>query len=492
MKLVDFVILFRQRELNERVFSWSMLIGTFFALGITLNGMVYSLPPFIFIINFIMTLVAAILFILSLYKRWQLLAKWIFFPMAVVAIALAWMGNTGYLSSNSLVFLLAYTLFLVVVNHRIYIYFIGYLGYFIIFTFLNYYDFYHMSHPEIDPEFYKTDIKIKFVVWVLGALGVTFLIFMVKDAFYREQQKLSISNLKLHKASNELIQINRELQTQSEELTAQRDQLFEKNQIIERQRQMLEFHNIDLTEVVEARTRDLQLINLELLQQNRRLEEFNYVLAHKLRGPLASIKGLRNLENIKAISQEQYSRLLDKETYELEKITNDLQQILEMRNADFAITPCNLNELFQDALQRVDPFFKREEIDLIIDTSHSVLPLFRNRLINILVELLKNAHQFKSQLRPLHIQIRMFVNTAGLNIVISDNGSGFDAVHYDEKLFKMYQVFHRNYSGRGLGLYLAHMEVAFLGGTIVLWSEPERGTVVRVQCPVKQYAGPAL
>jgi signal transduction histidine kinase len=57
-----------------------------------------------------------------------------------------------------------------------------------------------------------------------------------------------------------------------------------------------------------------------------------------------------------------------------------------------------------------------------------------------------------------------------------DNGIGIDIEKYKDKLFKLYQRFHDNPDGKGLGLYLVKSQLEVLGGSIAVESEVGKGT----------------
>ena len=58
----------------------------------------------------------------------------------------------------------------------------------------------------------------------------------------------------------------------------------------------------------------------------------------------------------------------------------------------------------------------------------------------------------------------------------TDNGIGIDTERHKDKLFKLYQRFHDNPDGKGLGLYLIKSQIETLGGTIEIESKVDVGT----------------
>ncbi len=61
-------------------------------------------------------------------------------------------------------------------------------------------------------------------------------------------------------------------------------------------------------------------------------------------------------------------------------------------------------------------------------------------------------------------------------MVIKDNGSGIDIRRHRDQIFGLYQRFHSNVDGAGLGLYMVKTQIMALGGKIEVESEIDKGT----------------
>jgi len=113
----------------------------------------------------------------------------------------------------------------------------------------------------------------------------------------KENERLQKSvNLELEK---QVKQRTSEIQAQNEELTAQQEELAAHRDLLEGQNEIIAKNNHELQHVkkqlevkVEKRTQQLKNANFELLQRNTQLEQYGYITAHNLRGPVARLKGL--------------------------------------------------------------------------------------------------------------------------------------------------------------------------------------------------------
>src|SRR5690606_10288477 len=83
-----------------------------------------------------------------------------------------------------------------------------------------------------------------------------------------------------------------------------------------------------LEERVVERTTVLQQLNEELIDQNTKLEQFAFITAHNIRGPVARIQGLINLLHT---GDEEVVKLLDTSAKDLDEVISDLSKVLSIR-----------------------------------------------------------------------------------------------------------------------------------------------------------------
>ena len=120
----------------------------------------------------------------------------------------------------------------------------------------------------------------------------------------------------------------------NEELTRGSELLAEQNLLLEKQgRELLDLSN-DLEKKVEQRTKDIQLLNEELTEQNSQLEQFSFIAAHNFRGPLARIRGLVGLLKKDGMKSEELRVLisyLETSSNELDQVIDDMSKVLRMK-----------------------------------------------------------------------------------------------------------------------------------------------------------------
>jgi tetratricopeptide (TPR) repeat protein len=82
-------------------------------------------------------------------------------------------------------------------------------------------------------------------------------------------------------------------------------QLTNLNAEVSRQKDNLDRINHHLEEIIDERTKDLQI-------KNKKLSEYSSYLSHQIRGPIATLKGLMNLEKEGLVDQPECIRMMNK------------------------------------------------------------------------------------------------------------------------------------------------------------------------------------
>jgi tetratricopeptide (TPR) repeat protein len=97
--------------------------------------------------------------------------------------------------------------------------------------------------------------------------------------------------------------------------------LTELNEQISEQKENLNQINHHLEEIIDERTKDLQV-------KNKKLADYSLHLSHQIRGPIATLKGLLNLERDKLIEQEECIKLMNKCVSDIDENIIDMSGML--------------------------------------------------------------------------------------------------------------------------------------------------------------------
>lgn len=228
---------------------------------------------------------------------------------------------------------------------------------------------------------------------------------------------------------------------------------------------------------VQARTRELD-------RENRQLQQFNYIIAHNLKSPIARMRGLISLVALQHGKSEELEKL-ELAIQELEQTVTDLMDIIRLKS----LPPESHRDIvFEELIQKVTSQLQDKlseaggEIAYDLQVNQcSTVPAY---LESIMFNLISNSIKYRSEKRPLKIEIRTQKQNGYCIIRVSDNGSGFDAEAVKEKLFQPYQRFHNQGEGKGLGLFMIKTQVEALGGYLEVESKPDEGAVFIVHLPM--------
>ena len=98
-------------------------------------------------------------------------------------------------------------------------------------------------------------------------------------------------------------------------------QLTELNAEVSRQKDNLDRINHHLEEIIDERTKDLQI-------KNKKLSEYSSYLSHQIRGPIATLKGLMNLEKEGLVDQPECIKMMNKCVGEIDNKIIEMSDML--------------------------------------------------------------------------------------------------------------------------------------------------------------------
>jgi PAS domain S-box-containing protein len=225
--------------------------------------------------------------------------------------------------------------------------------------------------------------------------------------------------------------------------------------------------NAELEQRVEQRTQ-------ELTAANKELESFTYSVAHDLRAPL------RHLDAFSRILQEDFApelpdeaqRYLDsirKSTGRMSQLVDDLLNLARLGRQELKRLPTPLDGLVEQAIADL----KRETEGRRIDWRIEPLPAVEcdsGLMKQVFANLLSNAVKYTRPRAEAVIEVGSRRVDGSTAVFVRDNGVGFN-MKYADKLFGVFQRFHRaeEFEGTGVGLATVDRIIRKHGGQI--WAE---------------------
>lgn len=240
----------------------------------------------------------------------------------------------------------------------------------------------------------------------------------------------------------------------------------------------------DITEKKKIETEQKALTE-ELLKNNQDLQQFSFITSHNLRAPVANLISLLSLYNRQNPAEEFNQVLVDKfseATQQLNQTLNDLVNVLVIKSNNYVEKErLHLTNVLAEVKRNVENLMAEQEGVIEADFSELDEVVYnRIHIESIFLNMISNAIRYRSPERTPNIKIRSYVQPGWVVVEFADNGLGMDLKRYGDRLFGLYQRFHENKEGKGLGLYMTRSQVLAMGGKIEVDSEPGVGTTFKI------------
>jgi len=303
-------------------------------------------------------------------------------------------------------------------------------------------------------------------------------------------QKLAMEqeNMRMVKDHNKMLEAKVEERTR--EIQLQNEELVQRQLENQEQQRIIETHNRQLEAAVDQRTMQLEESNTVLRGQMHKLEQFNFIIAHNLRSPVARLLGLSNIFNRHNLSDPINEVVMEKTNEaanDLDKVITDLGDILNMQQGnDALVVEVNLNELLEKIKVRFAREIESSQAVLEVQLGTTTMLTVPTYIDSILSNLISNSLKHRHRERTPRILVRVTATPTNYKILVRDNGKGFDREKYADKLFEPFQRFDLETAGKGLGLFLVKTQTAGLKGHVYIQSKEGTGTEVEIVVPIPQ------
>jgi PAS domain S-box-containing protein len=250
----------------------------------------------------------------------------------------------------------------------------------------------------------------------------------------------------------------------------------------------------DITDQKQADA-NLRRLAEDLAQSNQRQSEFLATLAHELRNPLAPIRtGLdlmrMNPTNVDALAKVR--AMMERQTDHLIHLVNDLLDLARIRNGkiELKMAAAALKDIVLSAVETTLPAIeaKRHALDLQLPDEPIWVEADRNRLVQVLGNLLTNAARYTPE--GGHIRVAARRDGGDALVEVSDDGIGIPP----ESLPHIFDIFTQvgrgpshGQGGLGIGLSLVKRLTEMHGGTVDAFSEGAgRGSRFLLRLPLRE------
>ena len=240
---------------------------------------------------------------------------------------------------------------------------------------------------------------------------------------------------------------------------------------------------------LEDKSQQLQLAEQVLRLRNADLKAFAYTVSHDLKAPLRGIAGYAEelvRKHAAALSERAgfcVGQILGA-ARNLDRLIEDLLSFARLDTEPVVYGDVDLRALVVTILQDRSLDIAERGVQVTVRLPRATLHSWETGLKQVMANLIDNALKFSRHATPARVTIRAEEQASQWQIVVSDNGIGFDPQHHD----RMFLLFNRlvraeAFEGTGAGLAIVKKVVDTLGGSIQATGAPGQGALFSVTLP---------
>ena len=234
---------------------------------------------------------------------------------------------------------------------------------------------------------------------------------------------------------------------------------------------------------IERTSAELRLANERLRELDRMKDDFISTVSHELRTPLTSIRAFSEiLHDDPRLELPERSHFLGIIINESDRLTRLINQILDLAKlesgrAEWTTAMVDLGAVIRESVESLGQVYRDKGVTLTLQLPERGPDVLadRDRLIQVMINLLSNAHKFVAA-GSGRVVVGVAATDAGVRVAVADNGPGID----DKDRETVFEKFRQGGSvltdkphGTGLGLAISRQIIEYFGGR--LWVEAAPG-----------------
>jgi len=246
---------------------------------------------------------------------------------------------------------------------------------------------------------------------------------------------------------------------------------------------------------LETATNELRMANQRLQELDRMKDDFISTVTHELRTPLTSIRAFSEILNdnpeLEAQQRRKFLGIIIKESERLTRLINQVLDLakIESGNAEWHTSDIDMREVIEDSVSATSQLFKENAIELELDLPDTVpvVTADRDRLMQVMLNLLSNAAKFCRTDGTGRVRISLRRTADALQVDVADNGIGISEADQKvifEKFRQVGDTLTAKPQGSGLGLPICRQIIGHFGGKLWVRSRPGVGATFSFTIPL--------
>lgn len=247
--------------------------------------------------------------------------------------------------------------------------------------------------------------------------------------------------------------------------------------------------NVNRRDEIGRLARDFSRMSDNLQKTEEKRQEFVSNVSHEIQSPLSSIQGFSQLLREEEMSDDErkhYLTIIEKESRRLSQLGKQLLTLsfLDNEQDQRDKTSIKLGEQLKEVVSAAQWIWMEKGITVEVEDAPYWVTGDSKLLHQVWMNLLTNAIRYTESGGV--VRIRAKEHHHSVDVTVEDNGIGIDEndiPHLFDRFYKVDKARTRTENSTGLGLSIVKKIIELHNGTIMVESEPGKGTTFIVSLP---------
>jgi signal transduction histidine kinase len=226
-------------------------------------------------------------------------------------------------------------------------------------------------------------------------------------------------------------------------------------------------------------------------QEDEKQKTFLATVSHELRTPISYIKGYSEaIQNqlLDGKEREEALELIHREAIRMERLTNELLQLVRKQQEEIEMLPIVLSETIRESVKLLEGQANKKNIRIVQNLDENcIVQGDEEKLKQIFINVIENAIRYSNE--NAKITVHSYQSDHRAIIEIQDEGIGIpeeDLPHITERFYRVNKARSRIDGGAGLGLSIVKQLVKQHDGSLAIKSVVGEGTLVTISLPIME------
>ncbi len=256
----------------------------------------------------------------------------------------------------------------------------------------------------------------------------------------------------------------------------------QKNHVYEELTPLLERINAQNEQI----TRQVSDLKREHKNQDDMRRDFTANVSHELKTPLTSISGYAEIIKTGIAKPEDVERFAGKiydESQRLITLVGDIIKLSQLEGNEIQVEYANIDlySLCQSVIEQLEMAAEKKNIKFYLSGDRVQLYTATKIVEEIIFNLLDNAVKYNKQDGKVDVKVIQCMD--GVELSVADTGIGISKDEIERVFERFYRVdksHSKEIGGTGLGLSIVKHGTRYLGASLSIESEVDKGTVIRI------------